>query len=782
MRNQTSGILVLLLSQLVGCGEQMVGWPMPDELAPTVSHTNPADLQSSVAVNTMVAATFSEGMDPLSITGDSFTLKEGAAVVPGHVAYTGVTATFDPLGDLDPNTLYTATIAATATDVAGNPLADAYEWTFTSGQTPDITPPTVTFTVPVDGAVDVPIDRSVTATFSEMMDAATLNAATFTVKDGADLAGVISYSGVTVRFDPDVDFEQDTTYTVVIESEATDLAGNALVSDYTWTFDTGTAGDVKRPAVTFTVPADDATDVAFNANIAAIFDEPMDPATLTTANFTVQQQDTTIPGTVSYSNVTATFNPTVDLAPNTTFSATITTSAQDLAGNALAQNYVWNFDTGATADASPPVVIATVPVDLALNVALDTNVSATFNEPMDALSINTASFLLEDGLIPIPGAVTLVGSTAHFDPTVNLNPATEYTATVTTGSADLAGNTLAADYLWTFTTAGALDTTAPQVILVDPLDLATNVPLGATVSATFNEAMDPLSISAATFVVTGPLNTPVLGTMNYDALGRIVTFTPDLPLLESTTYDATVTTGATDLAGNPLATDFTWTFETAAPFFVLAPVNLRSLSTFVAVSGAGLTNSNSSGTTFLNGDVGLSPTATCLGDGSPCTLLNPVINGTLYANDPAGVAAQAKVDLVAAYVDAMARPVGTTVNDISGMTLAPGVYTSNSTMSMAVGATTTLDGQGDANAVWIFQVGSSLTVNNNAQLLLINGAQAKNVFWGIFASSTLGNDVDFKGTVLAGASNSVGTDSVVLGRLLCTTGQITLLSDTITLP
>jgi hypothetical protein len=154
----------------------------------------------------------------------------------------------------------------------------------------------------------------------------------------------------------------------------------------------------------------------------------------------------------------------------------------------------------------------------------------------------------------------------------------------------------------------------------------------------------------------------------------------------------------------------------------------------------------------------------------------------LYVNDPEGIAAQAKVDLVAAYEEAMSLPPGMVVNDVSGLVLAPGVYTSGSTMSIAVGGSVTLDGMGDANAVWIFQIGSSLTVNNDAQIILINGAKSKNVFWAAFASSTLGSDVSFQGTILAGASNSVGTDSVVVGRLLCTTGEITLLSNTITMP
>jgi hypothetical protein len=103
-------------------------------------------------------------------------------------------------------------------------------------------------------------------------------------------------------------------------------------------------------------------------------------------------------------------------------------------------------------------------------------------------------------------------------------------------------------------------------------------------------------------------------------------------------------------------------------------------------------------------------------------------------------------------------------------------------MSIAVDGTVTLDGGGDQDAVFIFQIGSSLTVNNGAEIVLINGARARNVFWVAFASSTLGSDVSFQGSVLAGASNSVGTDSVVVGRLLCSTGEITLLSNTISLP
>jgi hypothetical protein len=754
-----------------------------DTTPPEVVSTSPADEATAVVLNARITATFSEAMDPATITSGSFTLADGATAVPGDVTYAGVTATLYTTAPLAADTLYTATIRNTVTDLAGNSLAANHVWTFTTGTSADTTPPTVILTAPEDGATAVVLDTSVTATFSELMDPATITAANFTLRDGTTpVPGAVSYAGVTATFAPTAGLDAFTTYTATVLTGASDLVGNGLEADYTWTFTTGPVPDTLGPRVTFVVPADDSTGVPIDGNIVAVFSEAMDPATITTANFAVQQLDTSIAGTVTYTGVTATFNPTADLAPDTTFAVTITTAATDLAGNALARNFVWNFSTGITTDTTRPIVVSTIPLDAATGVVLNTNVSAIFNEVMDPLTLTAATFTLEDGAVSIAGVVTPIGVNVLFDPAADLDPDTEYTATITTGAADLAGNTLAADYVWTFTTGTALDPTAPTVIFTNPADGAAAVPLDATVNATFSEAMDPLTITTANFLVTGPGLTEVTGTLIYDVLSMIGTFTPDIDLLPATTYTATVTTGAMDLAGNPMAADYVWTFSTGSTPSGLLPVDLRSLSTFVAVAGAGLTNSNSSGTTTLNGDVGLYPTATCLGDGSPCSITNPVINGTLYAADPGGIAAQAKVDLTAAYVDAMGRPVGTTVNDITGMVLPPGVYTSGSTMTVAVGGTVTLDGMGDANAVWIFQIGSSLTVNNDAMVLLVNGARAKNVFWAAFASTTLGSNVSFQGSVMAGASNSVGTDSVVVGRLLCTTGQITLLSNTITLP
>jgi hypothetical protein len=103
-------------------------------------------------------------------------------------------------------------------------------------------------------------------------------------------------------------------------------------------------------------------------------------------------------------------------------------------------------------------------------------------------------------------------------------------------------------------------------------------------------------------------------------------------------------------------------------------------------------------------------------------------------------------------------------------------------MMIAVNGTLVLDAQGNSNAVWIFQVGSALTVNHGAKVYLANGAKAGNVFWAIGSSSALDYSVSFKGSVLAQTANTVGTGSTVEGRLLCTSASITLLANTITLP
>ena len=123
MKNFQVGILFILSSQLLACGNQVVGWITTDGTAPTVSSTTPADRATEVALNTSITATFSEAMDPLTISADTFVLFDGTTPVPGVVTYVGFTATFNPTDNLDPGTTYAATVRDDVTDLAGNGLA-----------------------------------------------------------------------------------------------------------------------------------------------------------------------------------------------------------------------------------------------------------------------------------------------------------------------------------------------------------------------------------------------------------------------------------------------------------------------------------------------------------------------------------------------------------------------------------------------------------------------------------------------------------------------------------
>lgn len=614
--------------------------------------------------------------------------------------------------------------------------------------------------------------------------AVTLTGADF----GAGSTVSLSGTGITVSSTMVVS-KTSITATFTIAANAPTGAQNVTVTTSVGTSGTQTfTVNLLPPTVTSTNPANGATAVPLNRKITAAFSKAMDASTITTATFTVVG-GTNVAGAVTFDTGSdiATFAPTANLAANTTFTATITTGAKDLTGDSLASNFVWTFKTGAVVDSTAPTLSSTNPASAATGVALNQKITATFSKVMDSSTITTTTFTLTQGTTAVTGTVSYAGTTATFTPTAALTASLVYTATITAGAKDLAGNALAgggsAANPWMFTTGTASNNSPPTVTSTVPADMAINVGINQTINATFSTGMDPTTINTGTFTVAGPGTTSFLtGMVTYNASSNVATFTPASNLASNVLFTATVTTGAKDLAGNALAANKVWTFTTGTAMVGQAPVNLRSLSTFVAVAGGGLTNSNSGGQTTLNGDVGLSPTATCLGDGSPCSALDPKINGTLYANDPAGIAAQAKADLLLAYTDATGRPPGTVEADLSGMVLPPGVYTSGSTMSIAVNGVLTLDAQGDANAVWIFQVGSALTINNSAQVLLINGAKAANVFWAVGSSSTLGTNVSFKGNILAQSSNSLGTLSVVEGRMLCSTGQITLLSNTVTVP
>ena len=856
-------------------------------IIPAVVVTTPVQGEPNVAVNAPITAGFSIPMSPASVNGTTtFTVYApgGVAVVGSAVLNgAGTVATFTPTSGTLPfnNTTYTATITTAAKSVGGVPIVANYVWSFTT-ITP---PPLVATTVPLNTTTGVPIGQLLTARFNEAMLCSTLQqspATTFTLAGpgATSVTGSATCSGNVAIFTPGTPLLYNTLYTATISIAAKDLAGTPLAVLYKWTFTTVAAPPL-APAVIATVPTDSspgvpAVDVSVNSALTATFSEAMDPATINSATFLLVQ--TSVPGTPVNGVITyvpagsiATFTPNAPLLYNTNYTATVTSGVLDLNDDAGVTTYIWTFTTAAVPVPVVPTVISTIPVTPStvapivaedVTVPLNQAISADFSVPMNPSTITaitpptfTLTYLVAGVPTPVAGLVAYasVGNQLVFLPAANLLASTTYTATITTAAQSLTGTPLASNYSWIFATAAAVSSTGPELVLSVPGDTAvgveaTGVALNQAISATFSEAMNPLNLTNATYqlytgnnVVTG---TPIQATITYDPINFIATLTPTNPLAPTTYYTAVVTTGATDLAGNPLGSTPTspytnpWIFETGAAA-VLPPVVLGpTIVPFGGFAGsAGMTNTGL--TTVINGDSGTTATgyssytgfhdnSVLLGGVAECTYTETtappatgLVTGTIYsplvststfcplegtAADIA-VATEALAEATTAYITLQGLPGGmdfTTHSlvyggggpgELGNSTLAPGIYKSApGSYGITIGDLT-LDAQGDPNAYWVFQMASTLTVGQAAvprSVILINGAKASNVFWAVGSDVThlnMAGGGTFDGTVIANGAAGIAVSTVgnttittINGRLISLNASTTLVDTVINVP
>jgi hypothetical protein len=516
----------------------------------------------------------------------------------------------------------------------------------------DTTPPTVTGVTPASGATGIATSVTVVATFSEAIDPSTLTTATVTLaKQGSTtpITAAVSYNSTnqTATLTPSTSLDPSAGYTATVKggtSGVKDLAGNALAVDKVWSFTTASAPDTTPPTVIGVTPADTTTGVPTSTAVTAAFSEAIDASTLTTANFTLATQAgaTPVAATVSYNTAsnTATLLPGAPLQASTAYSATVKGGAsgvKDLAGNALAADKTWSFTTAATADTTPPTVASVSPASGATTVATSAAMTATFSEAIDNTTLTTATVTLvpQGSTRPVAAALAYNGATftATLTPSAALQYSTVYTATVKGGSSgvkDLAGNPLAADKVWSFTTAAAPDTTPPTVTGFTPASGATGVATTSTATATFSEAIDPSTVTTATIsLVKQGTTTAITATVAYNSTNQTATLTPSSTLLAGTTYTATVKSGSSgvkDLAGNPLAADKVWSFTTAgtagatlaASYSSTPPTTWTTYQTQtypVTVTNTGTATWNATGTNYFRLGVEFGTASDWPGDG-----------------------------------------------------------------------------------------------------------------------------------------------------------------------
>ena len=383
---------------------------------PAVISVVPAGGSATACANTIVTATFNQAMNPSSIDGTTFTLTgPGTTPVAGQVTYDAAsnTAIFTPPGALALSTLYTATITTGVQAMSGGSLAANFVWTFSTAATACQPPAPPVSVTPPNGATAACQNSVIAVTFPQAMNPATINQTTFKVTPG--VTGTVTHDVTNKIFTltPSANLALNTNYTGTITTGATDMFGNALASNFVWTFttaDTACAG-APPPAVIAVAPADGALGVCPNSVVTATFNEAMNPVTINNLTFTVTPGVTGIV-TLDGTGRIAAFTPTANLALNTTYTATITTGAQDVPGNPLPANFTWSFTT-ATLACQAPVPLGSAAAFEALAGSTVTNTGPTIISGGNlGLSPGTAVTGFPPGSLVPPAVMDVTNPTA----------------------------------------------------------------------------------------------------------------------------------------------------------------------------------------------------------------------------------------------------------------------------------------------------------------------------------------------------------------------------------
>jgi hypothetical protein len=573
-----------------------------DATAPTVRSVTPPHGAVNIGDNAGITVRFSEPINPLTINASTIAVTGSLAAVTYSVGLANQNRDvyLTPNTPLPEGQVITVTVDG-VTDLSGNAVA-AMSVQFAVGTGPDVTPPVVTATNPVNGLGNVPTNAVIAIRANEPIDPSTVTAGSFAVWDnfvGQQVAGdySISTDGRTVSFVPTSAFGVSRQHSVYFSWQGiTDLAGNVLGAGGglgSFSFTTGSSPSTSAPQVVGVSPADQLTGVPRNVQIVIQFDRAID--TLSAHRITLTA-GSAVPVITSFGSgdTRVTLTPVMPLQASTVYTLTIG-AVTDLSGKPIATPVVRHFTTAAGVDLITPQVTVVSPANGALNVPTNALIQLSFNERIDPVTVNSSTWLVYPAAtgVPIPGSylVSTDGRTATFAPAARLAPSTTYYSNVS-GVSDLVGQPA---YIFTsFTTGAGAQTAPPAVVTISPPNGATSVPINAKVSILLSAPISPATVgSESVTVMAGATN--VAGSLQVSTDRLRLTFTPAVNLSPTRNYVVTVKDFA-DLAGNtvvPFGSTFTTGVEgtpDAGPLFVTAvtpaagaqdvPVNSTIVVTF----------------------------------------------------------------------------------------------------------------------------------------------------------------------------------------------------------
>ena len=536
-----------------------------DLTPPQVMAVMPGNGATGIGPNNPVTVTFSKAMNPATLTNGDAALYIGSTLYTTSVGVAGDNnaLTFNG-GNLPYATTFTVVISPGASDLAGNPLPQEFSSTFTTMPQPATGQPQVEAFRPGAGASGVAGGNPLTFFLTAPLNPATVPAALTVAQNGAVAQGVVAVSpdGQVVTFTPAAAFLPGALVQVWFSGAATDFSGNPLASYQTsFTIAPATAGTA--PQLTALTPNSGAP---VNTVFDAAFNQAMNPATATTANFYLQSNGAPVAGAVSVLNGgrLLRFTPAAPLAPNAYYVISLTSGLQSAAGVAFAGT-ARGFAAGSATDTTAPTVVAFAPADGSSAVGVNALLRMTFSKPIEPATVDGTTLTLSSNGTPIPYTVSFDGTdtTLTLTPQAPLPPSAPVTLAVTALVSDVSGNPA--------TPASATFQTGPSPVYSNPVVIATsvqnndaNVPITSSFTATFDRAMDTRTYSYPNTVqlVDTVIGQNVPATLTFTPDGRTLTVSPAAPLALGRSY-VFRGCGLTDLTGNSTCWTFNVNFTTA---------------------------------------------------------------------------------------------------------------------------------------------------------------------------------------------------------------------------
>lgn len=443
---------------------------MTDLTAPSPVELFPGDGDEGISVQTDIIVTFSEAIDLRTLPTGSI---DGAGesipldfIPAGGAQFESNTIRLHPERLLKSGATYQVRLSKESIrDLAGNQLADAVRWTFTTANAP-----VVENVSPVNGDVLNGPPSSITAVFSRRMKTDSINRNSFTLdllnSQGQPVGAVPGtvrseeFNNKTLAvFTPEAPLA-DALYQARLTTAVSDPDGNPLPSPFIWSFQVASAPR-RPPAVTATSPARDEVVSRRLRQISVQFDQPIRPDSFEEMfqvegggrRFEADEVDQYLP----QQNIAVFFLDADLLDYGVVYTATVKRGVRSQAGVEMDDDYQWTFSVEAAPDTTPPQVTATQPALDALNVPVNTTIEGVFNERIDPGSVGSGTFIVRkrsgEGNPVVPGRFEVTSERVSFIPSAPLDSGAIYDAVLKVGISDLHGNSLGSDFGWSFTTA-----------------------------------------------------------------------------------------------------------------------------------------------------------------------------------------------------------------------------------------------------------------------------------------------------------------------------------------